>query len=116
MHLIDPPKSDPPPLTCPTCGDELKKTRKWQIFCSTKCRNNYHNDQNRKYSDEIERERAALIKERNELINKILPEIVKCPYCNTDSSQPNMLELVSPGKYLCNSCSKVSTLILEGEK
>jgi endogenous inhibitor of DNA gyrase (YacG/DUF329 family) len=116
MHLIDPPVSDLDPPVCPSCGEPFEKSRKWQIFCSSKCRNIYHNDQNRKYSDEIELEKAALINERNEFINKIVPEIIKCPFCNTDSSQPNMLELISPGKYLCNSCSKDSTLVLEEMK
>ena len=29
---------------CPTCGAPYSPTKKWQRFCSTKCRNNYHND------------------------------------------------------------------------
>lgn len=71
-------------IKCMSCGDKFKTTRAWSKFCSTKCRNNFHND--KKYMDKGE-----------------IPSI-KCPNCNTDDHK--MFELMWPNHYLCNVCAK----------
>lgn len=63
---------------------------------------------------------TELQKERNELIiqkallKKELVSQLKCPHCGNKSL--DLLELISPGQYLCNICSKFSSLTLVSDK
>lgn len=99
-------RNDPPPTTCENCGGLLEPTRQFiknpQRFCSDKCRSNYHNDKNRGYTKSIIENTKPLTEVK----------ILKCPYCNTDSSQSGMIEQVSSTQYLCNCCSKISEISL----
>lgn len=66
-------------IICQFCRDPFIPKKKWQKFCSNKCRDNFHND--KKYE-----------------------EPVKCPHC-TNSAQ-SMLEKLSDSVYLCEVCAK----------
>lgn len=76
---------------CNFCGELFTPSRKWQEFCSDKCRNNYHND--KKY---------------------VAP--IKCPNCKND--EPNTIEVLRSYKtleaeyksYFCNVCAKSFTM------
>lgn len=70
---------------CEFCHDPFFPARKWARFCSSKCRNNFHND--------------------NKLRGKEdgVP-VVKCPHCLTDDYR--MFEEIRKGYFLCNVCAK----------
>jgi hypothetical protein len=75
-------------IRCGDCGELFLPTRKWQKFCSEKCRNNFHNYS--RIEDKIS-------------VTKITPTI-KCPHCLTEDTK--MFEELSPAYYLCNVCSR----------
>lgn len=81
-------------MTCLYCKGEFEPTRQWQKFCNDKCRNSYHADV-----------KDGLIVEEIPVI-VIETTLIKCPHCGTNSNTPNLIEQISPTKYLCIVCSK----------
>ena len=75
-----------PGAKCHFCGEEFKPTKKWQRFCSDKCRNNFHNDNKLRASGDDS-----------------VP-VIKCPHCKTDEYR--MFEVIEKDRYLCNVCAK----------
>ena len=69
---------------CKYCGEEFDPIRKWQTFCSEKCRNNYHND--KKYMKEGD-----------------IPS-PKCPHCT--NKDVRMMDKIYENVYVCTVCSK----------
>ena len=42
--------------SCKNCGNSFKLNRKWQEFCSTTCKNRFHNERRRKALELLEKE------------------------------------------------------------
>lgn len=47
-------------IICKNCGDEVKDVRTDRIYCSTKCKNHYHNKDNNKLYSETKRTHKIL--------------------------------------------------------